>query len=199
MRSCSSPSIHPVYLAKHHASYFFPQVPGTTGGSSFVLPTPSSYLNAPYPAVRPTGAGSKACLMASQGALLGMASLHFPSLLHAFIPESPIEAQKAGVGNMTHATTINLCYYTLLVDVTKQSPVCPVSLPGKHRRAARCRHSPLRRESPGSSRAAGPPPSPDRHPVLAGGGLVAHLKGQNPGLPPHRGQRGVPAARACPL
>lgn len=49
-------------------------------------------------------------------------SLHFPSRLHAFIPESPIEAQKAGVGNMTHATTINLCYYTLLVDVTKQSP-----------------------------------------------------------------------------
>lgn len=126
-------------------------------------------------------------------------SLHFPSRLHAFIPESPIEAQKAGVGNMTHATTINLCYYTLLVDVTKQSPgVSRLSARQAPVRAARCRHSPLGRESPGSSRAAGPPPSPDRHPVLAGGGLVAHLKGQNPGLPPHRGQRGVPAARACP-
>ncbi|XP_033370858.1 achaete-scute homolog 2 [Parus major] len=56
------------------------------------------------------------------------------------------------VGKTTRANTINLCYYTFLVDVTKQSPGVS-RLSGKHRPAARCLHSPLRRESPGSCRA----------------------------------------------
>lgn len=71
--ACSTPSIHPVYLAKHRESDFSPQAPRIPRSSSFVLPIKFSYLKAPCPAALPPGAGSKACLVDSQAGLLATA------------------------------------------------------------------------------------------------------------------------------
>lgn len=103
--SCISPSIHLGYLAKYHASYFFPQVLGhqedaplSSQLSECTLPCCSSHhswknglLDGEPRRIAWHGREKPGCNPQATKTLL------FPSCLHAFILDTPIEAQKVGL------------------------------------------------------------------------------------------------------
>lgn len=107
-----------------------------------------------------------------------------------------------GVGKRTHTITINLCYYTFLWMHQSRAPVCPVCLSGKHRPAARCGHSALRRESkPWEQRGCRATAIRTRHrgvPGLGRGRTAGAPEGTGPGASTSPGAAGSPGCSRAP-